>query len=153
MTIFAGNTFGQFEGAAALLWCGVQHMAGEAFRRVFCFRIEFQNAGDALADITGERRRCGLRLRARKTGRGTTPRSSKEIWRRFAFEEANESFASLSCGSNRRRVVFFAAWREKETGRLFTRRRGASSMQENPYCTLRRATKLARRSSMRDAAP
>src|SRR5580704_17978525 len=48
------------------------------------------------------------------------------------------SFAQLSFGRCARRVVFFAAWREKATGLLFTGRRGASSMQENPYYPSRR---------------
>jgi len=46
-----------------------------------------------------------------------------------------------------------AAWREKATGLLFTGREGASSMQENPYYTPRRATRPDRRLSMRVAAP
>jgi hypothetical protein len=40
----------------------------------------------------------------------------------------------------------------KGNGLLFTPRQSASSMQENPYHTLRRAMQLARRLSMRDAA-
>src|SRR5580704_2066924 len=48
------------------------------------------------------------------------------------------SFAQLSFGRCARRVVFFAAWREKATGLLFTGWWGASSMQENPYYPSRR---------------
>jgi len=55
VAIFAGNTFGQFERTAALFRCRVQRVAGEAFWRLFGFRIEFQNPGDAFTDVSGQR--------------------------------------------------------------------------------------------------
>ena len=67
----------------------------------------------------------------------------------------DESVGSLSFGAERRRIVFFAAWREKATGLLFTGRWGASSMQRNPFYPFGRAKRPARHFllSMRDAAP
>src|SRR5580700_722562 len=63
------------------------------------------------------------------------------------------SFAQLSIGRCVRRVVFFAAWREKATG-FYLQAVGAPVVcKRNPYHTLRRAIELARRLSMRDAAP
>ena len=55
VTVFAGNTFGDFEFAALLLRLCVERVAGEAFRRVFRFRAQFQNPGHAFADIARER--------------------------------------------------------------------------------------------------
>ena len=91
---------------------------------------------DGRCDLS--RRPCERREQAVKTARGTAPRSANRFCRRFAFEMALESFASLSCGRRGRCVVFFAAWREKATGLLFTERESPSSMQENPYYTTRR---------------
>ena len=47
----------------------------------------------------------------------------------------------------------FRSVARKGNGRLFTRRWAASTMQENPFHTLRRANRIARHLSMRDAAP
>ncbi len=47
----------------------------------------------------------------------------------------------------------FRSVARKGNGLLFTRELGASSMQENPYLTRRRAMQLARLFFMRDAAP
>ena len=58
VAIFAGDAFGQFEWTAALLRRGVERMTCEALRRFFGFRIEFQNAGDAFADVSGQRLIC-----------------------------------------------------------------------------------------------
>ena len=58
MAVFAGDAFGQFERAAALLWRCVQRMARKALRRFFGFLVEFQNAGDAFADFSSQRLIC-----------------------------------------------------------------------------------------------
>ncbi len=55
VAIFARDAFGEFEGAAALVGCGVQRVAGKTFRRFFGFSVEFQDAGDAFANFTGQR--------------------------------------------------------------------------------------------------
>ena len=55
MAIFAGDAFGQFEGAAALFRSRVQRVTRQTFRRFFGFGIEFQDAGDAFADISSQR--------------------------------------------------------------------------------------------------
>ena len=55
VTIFAGNTFGDFEFAALLLRLCVERVTGEAFRRVFGFRAHFQNPGHVFAGIARER--------------------------------------------------------------------------------------------------
>ncbi len=51
---FAGDAFGYFERAAALFGRGVEGVAGEALGGVFRFGAELQDAGHALADVTGE---------------------------------------------------------------------------------------------------
>lgn len=54
VAIFAGYAFRQLEWAAALLGRRVERMTREALRRFFGLRIEFQNTGDAFADISGQ---------------------------------------------------------------------------------------------------
>ena len=105
-------------------------------------------------------RRGRFSLRPFERRRLATGGAQHRAWRvahwvlgRFAFAMTDDSFAQLSFGRHAGRVVFFAAWREKATGLLFTRVWGASSMQKNPYYTARRPTRPDRRLSMRDAAP
>ncbi len=55
VAILAGNALGNFEGPPALVRCGVQRVADEAFRRFFRFASELQNAGHALSHLARER--------------------------------------------------------------------------------------------------
>ena len=54
VAIFAAYAFGDFECAAMLLRSCVQGMAGEAFGRIFGPCAQLEDAGHALADISGE---------------------------------------------------------------------------------------------------
>src|SRR5215472_12007620 len=50
VAVFAGNAFGNFKWAAALLQRGVQRMTRKTFWRVFRFGVELQNARYPLGD-------------------------------------------------------------------------------------------------------
>src|SRR5271154_504958 len=54
VAIFAGDAIGEFEGAAALFWRGVERVAEQALGSVFGFGVEFKNAGHAFTDWAGE---------------------------------------------------------------------------------------------------
>jgi len=55
VAVFAGDAFGNFERAAALLQWRIQCVARQALRRFFCFRAQFQDSRHALANVHGQR--------------------------------------------------------------------------------------------------
>jgi hypothetical protein len=54
VTILAGDTFGDFECAAALLGRRIQCVTRQALRGFFGLRAEFQNPRHAFADVSGQ---------------------------------------------------------------------------------------------------
>ena len=55
MAVLAGDSFGGFECAAALLGRRIQRVTGKTLRRFFGLRAEFQNSRHAFADVAGQR--------------------------------------------------------------------------------------------------
>ena len=55
VAVFAGHTFGDFEGATALVWRGVKRVASEAFGGFPSLGAQFQDMRHAFTDVSSER--------------------------------------------------------------------------------------------------